>query len=234
MFKQLTDDFEDRVREVDLFFRVLELQDKDRVVAVSDSEQTGDPFSSLPDDWGEMLKGASYLIIYNLVEAFVRRGFQKVFETIENDGLCGGQLAESLRSQWIMQKNKRISTFDGSPKVYMEISNEIVNEIIEHRVARLSHRRLPFSGNLDADVIREVCACHGVGQETPPIAKGGSALNLVKKKRNSLSHGDESFVECGRQTTAADLVSAKDEIIHFMRGILSNLEQFVSEKRYKA
>ena len=115
----------------------------------------------------------------------------------------------------------------------MEIANELITEIVDKKVASLNSTHLPVSGNLDADVIREVCTKHGVDHTTPPAAKGGSALVTVKTKRNALSYGDESFVECGRSLAAADLVRAKDEIVLFLRSILQNLEQFAVNKSYK-
>lgn len=233
MFAQVFADFNDRVREVDLFFQVLSALDNDEIAVVNGTgPQIVNP-GTPPADWGRMLKGTSFLILYNLVEAFIRRGFQAVFELIKNDALCGSELTELLRVQWVMQKNRKVKAFDGSPKVYMEIANDIVTDIVGKKAAVLSRDHLPFSGNLDADIIRSVCDLHGVDHTVPPAAKGGSALANVKKKRNALSHGDESYVECGRPLTAADLVQAKDEIILFMRAILQNLEQFANNKGYK-
>jgi hypothetical protein len=234
MFAQVMADFDDRVREVDLYFQALLALDNDEIAIVNGTgPQVLPPGGLPPTDWGRMLKGAAYLILYNLVEAFVRRGFQEVFESIKNEGLCGIELTKLLREQWIMQKNRKVKAYDGSPKVYMEIANEIVAEIAEKKVAHLSRVHLPFSGNLDADIIREVFRNHGVAHATPPAAKGGQALTTVKKKRNALSHGDESFVECGRALTAKDLSDAKGEIVLFMRSILQNLEQFAVNKSYK-
>ncbi len=233
MFALVNADFDDRVREVNLYFQVLSALDNDEIAIVPGTGPQIVPVGLPPSDWGRILKGTAYLILYNLVEAFIRRGFQAVFESIKNDGLCGIHLTELLRTQWIRQKNRKVSPFDGSPKVYMEIANEIVTEIADNKVAQMSRDQLPFSGNLDADLIREVCMAHGVDHTTPAAAKGGSALTTVKRKRNALSHGDESFVECGRPLVAADLIKAKDEIVLFMRSILQNLEQFATNKEYK-
>jgi hypothetical protein len=234
MFAQVLADFEDRVSEVDLYFQILSALDNDEIVVAKGSGPQILPIGRMPQDGDSMLKGAAYLVIYNLVEAFVRRGFQAVFDAIHADGLNGVELTELLRTQWIMQKNRTIQTFDGSPKVYMEIAIEIVGEIISKKSARLNRDRLPMSGNLDADLIRDVCVRHGVDYKTPPAANGGSVLTIVKKKRNSLAHGDESFSECGRQATAAELIAAKNEVILFIRGILHNLEKFATSKAYKA
>jgi hypothetical protein len=233
MFAQVSADFDDRVREVELYFQVLSAIDNDEIAVITGTGPQIVPVGTPPDDWGMMLKGAAYLILYNLVEAFVRRGFQAVFESIKNDGLSGIQLSELFRTQWVMQKNRRVKAFDGLPKVYMEIANEIVMEIVSNKVAMLSRDHLPISGNLDAEAIRDVCFRHGVSHNTPAAAKGGAALTTVKQKRNALSHGDESFVECGRNLVAADLVKAKVEIVLFMKSILENLETFATSKSYK-
>jgi MAE_28990/MAE_18760-like HEPN len=234
MFAQVFVDFNERVREVNLFFQVLSALDNDEIAIVPGTGPQVVTPGPPPADWGRMLKGAAYLVLYNLVEAFVRRGFQAVFEGIKNDGLCGIELIQVLRVQWVMQKNRRVSPFDGSPKVYMEIANQIISEVVDKKVAQLNKMHLPISGNLDADAIREVCMDHGVDHTTPSAAKGGSALTTVKKKRNALSHGDESFVECGRNLTASDLVQSKDEIVLFMNAILQNLRDFADNKLYKA
>jgi hypothetical protein len=233
MFAQVIADFGDRVREVNLYFQMLQSLDNEEIAVVRGRNAQVVPPGLPPPDWGRMQKGAAYLILYNLVEAFIRRGFQAVFDCIQSDGLCGIELTELMREQWVMQKNRVVSAFDGSPKVYMTIANRIVMEIASKEVAQFSGDHLPISGNLDADLIRKVCSLHGVSHATDPAAKGGAALTTVKQKRNSLSHGDESFVECGRVLTVADLVTAKDEIVHFVTNILTNLERFATSKGYK-
>src|SRR5262249_55021223 len=233
VFAQLLSDFDDRVREVDLYFQALAALDNDEIAVVPGTGTQVVPPGKPPADWGRMLKGAGYLVLYNLVEAFVRRGFQAVFETIQTEGLGGGDLIEVLRDQGIAQKNRRVQAFDGSPKVYMGIANEIVKEVIHKKAARMTHDRLPIAGNIDADVVRGICERHGVTHTVPALAKGGAALQTVKAKRNALSHGNESFVKVGRGLAAADLIQAKDEVVLFMRGILANLEKYVDDKTYK-
>lgn len=233
MFAQVFADFNDRVREVDTYFRLLSAIDNGEILIDKGRGPQELPPGQLPSDAHSMLKGAAYLVLYNLVEAFTRRGFQAVFDAIETDGLSGIELTELLRAQWIMQKNRKIHTFDGSPKVYMSIAEDIIREVIDKTTAKLHGDYLPISGNLDADIIREICMRHGVDYKTPMAAKGGAALTNVKKKRNSLAHGDESFSECGRLLTAAELTASKNEIVIFMRGVLQNLENFANTKGYK-
>lgn len=233
MFAQMYADFDERAREVDLYFRALASLDNGEVSIVAGISGQVLAVGAPPAELGRMLKGAGYLVLYNLVEAFIRRGFQAVFETIRGDGLCGAELIDLVREQWIAQKNRAVKAFDGSPKVYMGIANEIVKEIIDKKAVRMIHDHLPITGNIDADTVRTVCQRHGVDHAVPKAANGGAALNTVMIKRNSLSHGTESFAEAGRNLVATDEIRAKEEVVLFVRSILQNLEKYANQKKYK-
>jgi MAE_28990/MAE_18760-like HEPN len=233
VFAQLFADFDERVAEVDLYFKLLLACDNAEIDIKAGTGPQIVPPGAPPADWGRMLKGGAYLVLYNLVEGFVRRGFQAVFEGIKGAGLSGADLTDEFRQQWIKQRNRSVSHFDGSPGVYMRIAGEIIADVIGKKPVYLVREYLPLSGNLDADSIREVCRAHGVSGETPRDAMGGSALTIVKVKRNSLAHGDESFCEVGGTVSAQELEKAKTEIVSFLRGILNNLERFQQAQGYK-
>lgn len=233
MFAQVLADFDARVKEVDLYFDALLSLENDEIAVVAGTAAQVLPVGKPPAEWASMLKGAAYLILYNLVEAFIRRGFQELFDAIRAENLCGADLIEEVRKQWIEQRNRKVAAFDGSPKVYMGIASEIIKEVIAKQAATMSHARLSITGNIDADVVRRVFLDHGITLTVPPAARGGSALDTVKVKRNALSHGDESFEEVGRYLVAKDLAAAKDEIALFMQSILNNLESYANAKSYK-
>lgn len=233
MFAQVIADFDERVKEVNLYFDALLSLENAEIAVIPGTSGQVLPVGKPPAEWASMLKGTAYLILYNLVEAFLRRGFQELFDSIKADKLCGADLIEDLRTQWIAQRNRKVKAFDGSPKVYMEIASDIVKEVIAKQAAAMSHAHLPITGNIDADVVRRVCSDHGVTLTVPPEARGGAALVTVKVKRNALSHGDKSFAEAKRNLVARDLLSAKEEIVFFMRSILNNLETYSNAKSYK-
>src|SRR5437016_5866041 len=97
MFAQVLADFADRAREVDLYFQLLSAFDNDEIAVVRGSGPQVLPVGAPPGDWGRMLKGAAYLVLYNLLEAFIRRGFKAIFDSISNDRLCGADLTQLLR-----------------------------------------------------------------------------------------------------------------------------------------
>ncbi|MCY2966392.1 MAG: MAE_28990/MAE_18760 family HEPN-like nuclease [Planctomycetota bacterium] len=232
-FVTLKSDFEERVKEVNLFFDVVAAEENVELTVVKGIATQVLTVGPMPADWARMMKATGYLVIYNLVEAFVRRGFQAVFDAIKNDSLSVGDLIVEIRKQWTIQRNRAIKTYDGSPKLYMDLSHDIVEEIVTKQVAHLSREKLPFSGNIDADVIRKTCFKHGVPFQSSAPAKGGSQLEIVKVKRNALSHGDESFEECGRHATAQEMIDIKTETVQFMRDLLASLEKFSTTKAYR-
>ena len=234
VFPQVIADFEDRVKEVDLYFQLLLSLENEEFAIVAGMGRQVVPVGKPPADWASMLKGAAYLVLYNLVEAFVRRGFQAVFDAIRNDGICGSDLIEVLRNQWIAQRNRKVKAFDGSPKVYIGIAGEIVREVIAKQAASMSHDLMPIVGNIDADIVKKVFSDHGVEFKVPKAARGGVSLATVKAKRNSLAHGVESFVEAGRNAVATTFVIEKTEVVLFMRSVLDNLEKYSTAKSYKA
>ncbi len=229
----LWSEFEERVREIDLFFSLLQAEENGEIAVTNNGTQQVFPVGRMPPDCGKMLKGTAYLLLYNLVEAFMRRGFQEVFNAIEVDAISGAELSSELLAQWVEQKNRKVKPFVGSPKLYMEMTVEIVSDIVLGKTAKLHRDRLPFSGNLDAAVIRDVCSRHGVTHVTTPASRGGDALATIRINRNLLAHGDESFANCGGNVSLTVLSTAKTETVQYMRDILGNLEAFTAAKRYR-
>lgn len=229
MIDVVIDDFERRVGEIDSFFLLLQTVEQG-AYSVDAAALGGRP---VPGDWGAILKGAAHLVLYNLVEAFTRRGLESLFGRVQDEGLSPLELAAGLRAQWVGQRLRRVDIYSASPKTYHDRTQELVQHIVEAATADFSADDLPFSGNLHPNEIRRVCQMHGVTVASPPEAKGGMALEMVTNKRNALGHGDESFAECGRQFTVAQLVEAKDRLTHFVRGVLGCIKRACDEQSYR-
>lgn len=64
------------------------------------------------------------------------------------------------------------------------------------------------------------------------VSDDSLVLEKVKKKRNSLAHGDESFSVCARDLTISDLETIKDTVIQFISEIVVGMETYCDEKQY--
>lgn len=233
MFSEVDEKFAKITAEVELFIALVASSDNNELMIVRGQGPQSTPTGAPPSEWGIMLKATAYLVLYNLIEAVVRMGFKAVYETIKKDSICGNDLTAKLRKQWIEQRNRRIKPFDGSPKLYMEIADELISDIIDKKRVYLSTEHMPALGNYDASVIRHLCDIHGADSTPEPSTKGGVEITNVKKRRNDLSHGLLSFIEVGRDATASDLVKVKVEVITFLRHIIGHLKSFATQNKYK-
>lgn len=111
-------------------------------------------------------------------------------------------------------------------------SQNKVNKRIHYVRDRFDKEKL-FSGNIDARKIRKTSEMYGFSCKTnSQKTKDGSDLLTVKTNRNDLAHGFKSFEEVGRDATADELLEIKKRVISYLKGILENIESYLSNKEY--
>ena len=88
---------------------------------------------------------------------------------------------------------------------------------------------LDINGNLNAKRIKEICDRHRIRYK---VVDDEMRLERVRKKRNALAHGDESFSDCARDITIVDLEALKDTVFNFLTGITKGMEKYYNEKQY--
>lgn len=77
--------------------------------------------------------------------------------------------------------------------------------------------------------IKKICDKHKIRYR---VVDDQLALEKVRKKRNALAHGDESFSRCARDLTISDLGIIKDTVIRFISEIVEGMEKYCNEKQY--
>jgi hypothetical protein len=81
--------------------------------------------------------------------------------------------------------------------------------------------------------IRDTATEYGFSHSTDYAKTGhGSDLVTIKTNRNDLAHGFKSFAEVGRDKTADDLLEIKSKVTKYLKQILQNIEQYLSNKEY--
>jgi len=206
------EDFKDRVEEIDNYLKMLEIlldpevqiRIRDRTKSISKSEST--------------LKGAFFLLLYSLVESTIKKGIERLYATINSEEECITFFKKEVAEIWFGQQCQS------------KIMEEFVNKVFENETLVLD-TKVEFSGNLDAKKIREIFEKHSIRTIVHYRARKGGELLTVKTRRNNLAHGD-SFSECGRDYTTADLHRIKKSTVVFLRGLLKNIEKHIGEKKY--
>ncbi len=228
--QDVIDDFNERVANVSNFLALLQQLEQPGVV-VTDS-RTNTTIPVFGEDSFKVMKASAFLLIYNMVESSIRSAFQHVYERIENDARWFGTVAPKFRELWITQRFRELDLDSAAPRNFRELTEALVNDVLGQTTIRLTARKLPVSGNLDADQIRAMCHLHGVSVKVDPLANGGTQLLTVRDLRNALSHGNVGFAACGQDHGVSDLIRINEEAILFIKGILENIRDFVDQAKY--
>ncbi len=93
-------------------------------------------------------------------------------------------------------------------------------------------RDLPFSGNIDHEELFQFVGRIGYRWRPPRASLGGTDLQLVRKMRNDLAHGIESFEDIGAQFTTEDIIEKFERIRPFMLSFLRMISRYQIRQLY--
>ena len=151
-----------------------------------------------------IMKSNFLLMLYNLVEATFTTGMLEIYDQLKSDECSYANVIDEIQNIWRDYKIK------DTPLV-------------------LSKSMMGINGNLNAKQIKAICDKHRIRY---CVSDDSLVLEKVKKKRNSLAHGDESFSVCARDLTISDLETIKDTVIQFISEIVVGMETYCDEKQY--
>lgn len=230
---EIIEEFESRVIEVELYFNFIE-QTSIPNASIGDFYAKDTPAIKIENDLKKILKANLFILLYNLVESSFTKTLNKLIQEINNSHCKYGMLIPEIRKIWLQDEtkffSKKVPKTDGKTGNKLDYYFSIIDNLLEHVLSIPENKDI--SGNLDAKSIRELTAKYGALSETINKIKA-EQLNKVKNKRNLLSHGNISFLECGRDETPESLKIIKDQVISFMRAVLCELEIKIEQQYYK-
>ena len=211
--------FEERKGEIEFYYSVLVEIDKE-----NSSIQTIDNARLF-----KIMKSNFILMLYNLVESTVSTGMLEIYESIKNESCTYKNMVQELQTIWRDAKVKQVYSSSTELKTYTNRVKEIVDDITTSAPFVLEKGMLNINGNLNAGRIKHICDDHKIRYS---VVDDDNKLEEVRRKRNSLAHGDESFSQCARDLTLSDLESIKDIIVNFLQGIIQGMEDYCDNKKY--
>lgn len=212
-------DFKIKVQEINLYFELIKDIDNNAMLARPYDYQEGYRLLNINNDLKKVLKANTFLLLYNLAESSIRQALVTVHDAITTKSITYDQVIDEIRQVWINIKYENFKNY-GTEFIFQKIHN-IGSDIIDMEF------KDKISGNIDARKIREYALLYGFKAKTHKKCHNGKELLSVKKNRNDLAHGNKSFAECGRDYTFADLEKIKKEVIWHLRGVLSNIDQYI-------
>ena len=113
---------------------------------------------------------------------------------------------------------------------FSEKMHQYVEEMVNGTVVELNPVPLQrmISGNVDSEQIKKICFEYGI-----KILKECSELDMVKRKRNELAHGESRFSEVGGDITESELQKYKAAVYAHLDLVIKNTEKFLKNQEYK-
>lgn len=212
--------YEDRKGEIEFYFSVM----------IDIDDETKQTLNTIDNTrFFRIMKSNFLLMLYNLVEATFTTGMLEIYDKLKQDNCSYESVIDEIQNIWRDYKVKEVYKPDSGLSTYINRVHKIVLDITQNTPLSLSKAMLGFNGNLNAKQIKEICDRHRIRYR---VTDDQMALERVKKKRNSLAHGDESFSRCARDFTLADLETIKDTVLQFIQEILIGMDKYYDEKQY--
>jgi len=225
--KTVIQDFENRVREIELYFDFL--QD----IIINKAElffplKKGRKNKLIELELTKILRANGFLLLYNLVESSIKKSIEEIYNSLNKENANYKDVKQEIKKKWIELKYKNFKPDTYVTEEIFKCISNIENDIIS---MTFSSKKV-ISGNIDSRKIRDFSESYGFSCKTHYTTKNGEKLLVVKSKRNDLAHGDISFSECGKDYTIEDLVAIKKQVISYMRGIMKNVNRYIDNKKF--
>ena len=223
MTSTLFQDFNERSREVSKYFIFLKSLEQG-TTKLSMAGKGGSPkIREIDTELIKTMKASGFLLLYNLVEATMRNAIEAIFDELRGKGISYDQISPKLKKIVLRNLKKR-----NPDKIFLSITAISIDII----AAGFDKQDL-FSGNIDGLKIRKTATEYGFSHSTDYAKTGdGSDLLTIRTNRNDLAHGVKSFEEVGRDKTANELLKIKNKVVRYLKQILQNIEQYLSNKEY--
>lgn len=205
---------EDEDNNIDVFRSVIKTRDNSRFVRI--------------------MKSNFLVMLYNLIEACVKKGFEEIYEVLEAENISYVQASYALRDIWSNYEISNAEKSNAKDETYGKRVKSILERVISNAPVVLSKKVIEkmAGGTLDAHSIRELLKKHDiVFVETNAGDK--HRILTVKTKRNLLAHGEESFDEAARNLTLEDLTNIKMEVLTFIEDAIKGMERYYNGKLYR-
>jgi hypothetical protein len=176
-------------------------------------------------------RAAAFIMIYNCIEFAVREGILEIRQDIGSSALAFDALQPYWREE-IVRAHFAQRLSQGTNHV------DFLRRVIEFIPGRLNWggqlRDIPFPGNIDHLELIRFAQKIEYRWKVPKGAVGGADIQLVKKMRNDLAHGEETFEALGALYTTQDIVDKFDRIKIFILSFLKMLDRYRERKLYQS
>lgn len=191
-----------------------------------------------------VMKAGVFLHLYNLVESTVTAGLECIAEEIRATNVVFRDLNDCWRKAWATSVMKLEEEFalDNklTPETRLTGALRLCQAVSDEKSMDIKPR---FKvGGLDDRSIEELVLRYGISLKIRSQVRKAvkhqvlddlGFLGVVRKRRNDLAHGHDSFADIGRNYSTSDLVKWSWATYQYLKEVLSSFEAYVLAKHYR-
>jgi hypothetical protein len=180
-----------------------------------------------------VLRSSVIINLYNIIESTITQTLTEFHNEINASDVCYDELSRHIKDLALIyfykHKAKRADIHES-----IDVLHHTVNLVRGTGTFKVPYLKMIesyqlYSGNLDARSIRKVMGKYGIQiSETY-----GGKLKGIKDGRNTLSHGNKSFEEFGRDIVVPMLEEYIIDVESFLDEVITEGKRFIDEKLYK-
>lgn len=185
-----------------------------------------------------VMKAGVFLHLYNLIESTVTSGLEYIAEEIKTTNILFRDLNDCWRKAWatsVMKLDEELTLNNR-----LTVALRLCQAVADGKVVEIKPQFK--AGALDDRTIEDLVKRYGIKLEIRSQVKKAvkhevlddlGFLGLVRKRRNDLAHGHDSFADIGKNYSTSDLVKWSWATYQYLKEVLSSFEVYVLAKRFR-
>lgn len=209
-------DFSDEKKNIENFFEYIKNQESNAGLSVN-----------------PMQKSSCILMLYNLIESMFTKVLTHIHLMVLNGSFQYQELNGKIRKTVFKYHSHFFDDIDQHHSE-LECFLYIVNNTkkVEISYEKMSNIYQLFSGNLDSRIIIGVLENKYGFLLKNKNKLQETALQTIKKGRNILAHGEQSFEEYGRMLSIQEINDKRNKVFEFIDNLIIECEYYLNQKDY--
>ena len=175
-------------------------------------------------------RAASYVMMYNAIEASIRAALYSVRLEISSNVKHFVEIDDFWQIDTIQARFLDKMQEGTNHSGILKETIAVVDGFVDWHQDQLN--RMPAGGNFGSEAAFRLKSALGLRWTAPPRTLGGNDLENIRIRRNNLSHGFEEFENIGNDVTADDLLQIVGRVEQFMISYLDAIERYRQSKSY--
>lgn len=219
----------DRTRQIRRFLELAEFISEAKELEDQDGKRL-----KIDSELRNVVKAATYLVLYNHIEATMREIIISIHDEIDSTNTKFRELFIKIQKkvfQRLRSKQLKLDdifqTLDGYPTP-TDLHLKLHNMALDPQAL--------FAGNISHGKVVEIAKTYGIyiGKKTKTPTKRQIIMGTVKKHRNDLAHGNSTYGEVGANISIVELKEHVTEATEYIEGLCKYIDKYLKDRKYLA